>query len=118
MHAMAAGTIGHGLRTGVGRKAVERCIEAYKTVRRESELARQAHITVAASASLPNVAAVDWRRRIRGRKDGVFAMTIGADRRLRYPASDGFSVDARLERTGNITVTHTAGLGDGGTERR
>ena len=61
-------------------------------VRGKPELARQPHVAVAAPACGANVAAAHRRRRIAGRQDGVLAVAVGANRRLRHARPPPFRV--------------------------
>ena len=82
VHAVAAGAVGDGLRSGFGCQAVERGIEADQPVRRHAELTCQPEIAVAASAGVADVGAVDRRGGVGVLDDVVLAVAIGAERRL------------------------------------
>ena len=118
VHAVATGAIGHGLRPGLRRQAVERRVEADQTVAGKTELARQAHVAVAVSAGVADILAVHRRGCIAGLEDGVLAVAIRAHRRLQYAARHRFAVYAGLERVATSLWHMPQVSGTAGPERR
>ena len=50
-------------------------------------------------------------------QDGVLAVTIGAQRHLRYPVGKSFAMNAAQVLFGNLCVAHAAGIRHGGAKR-
>ena len=95
MHAVATGAVGHRLRAGFRRQAVEGGVKADQPVGGKSESLGELDVAVATTASLTDVGRRSpARKRWCGWKDGVLAVTIGAQRRLRYPVGKSFAMNA------------------------
>jgi hypothetical protein len=105
---------------GPGTSLRARCYALYGSSRRRrswpairwhAESPRQAHVSVAASARLADVPAVHRGRRVAGGKNAMFAVTVGAHRRLRYAARHSRPVHALAIFVRHIAVAHAAGSG-------
>ncbi len=112
MHAVATRAISHGLRAAFGGQAVEGRVEAHQPVARHAEFSGQAHISVAASAGVPYVAAIYRTGGVGVFEDLVLAMAIGAQRRLTHAACQRLAVHAGAELIHHLGVAHAAGVGD------
>ena len=117
MYAVATRAVGHGLRAALGGQPVEGGIEADQPVVRHAELAGQAHVAVAASAGVADMAAIHRATRIGVLEDLVLAVAIRAQRRLGDAARQRLAVHAGAELLHHLGVAHAAGIGHGGAER-
>ena len=108
---MATGAVGYGLHSCLGGQAMERGVEAHHAVLRESELAGEAQVSVAAPAGLANMCTVHRRSSIGVLDDSVLAMTVGAERRLGDTAREGLSMHAAAVLLDDFGMAHPAGIG-------
>jgi hypothetical protein len=115
VYPMATGTIGHDLRAQLGGEAVIARQVGGGPASLEPELLRQPHAFMAARAGRPRqVLGGDGGIRINVRLDGVNAMAISTDWRLRISAGDRLPVDAPHELLLDGGVAF--GTGDGHVE--
>ena len=107
---VATRAVGHGFVAFFGRQPVEGSVEAHHAVLGKAEAPRQPHVSVAIPAGLPDVAGVHRRSCVAGRQDGVLAVTVGTDGRLRNALGQRLTVHALAELLGYLAVAHPASL--------
>src|SRR5438045_2028882 len=94
MYAMATRTIGHGLIAGFRGEPVERSVKSDEPVAGNAEFAGKRHIAVTVPAGVAHVRGGDRRVGVAGAENGVFPVTVGAQRRLRSPFRKSLAVHA------------------------